>query len=882
MSSRILYMTDKFRVSPGYAPAFERLVNKAGIHRGQIITSDIYNLVDKPLAKRANEVTWKFNPEQYDAIERAFAQRVRATRPAVIVVSCPAVIGVLAKGDRRLATLEKMRGGVYEYDGIPTIVTYPITAIHQRIDTRIISNDDGESDAQTPYRVKDGAQILQWDWQKVGRFFAGKQRVIPDFRYSICRTLVDCYAARDYLAECVLISPDIETGNYPPGITCAGYTGLLPNGACHSFVIPLYDEFASDGCFWSESEHAVALSVIRDINELPAIKCMQNGAYDISYFCRDRLGTKNFLLDSQLLWYSMYMELPKRLDFITSVLCDNYQYWKDDIKGDEQEKIDSGQGSMERYWRYNALDTYYTMFDTLYLVVLLMKNPAMQANYSDTLMRFYSAWKMSMRGVNIDRKRMAYHRADLVEAMDSKTAEFRYMIDDPDFNISSSPQKVSLLYDVFGLRPRNARGRYVERDGVGKGKAPSGGKIPIKLAKTEHPLFNYILNTLEAALEPRVQLSNIFGYPGEDDPHKIRGGLFMPRNRLMTSFGAAATETMRLNSKESAFWEGGNVQNIRGKYQDFIVADEDCVFLNVDFSQSDDVFISYESQDPDKIAVLESGRDVHAVNGELFFNIPYEKIVDGKEKGEDWCVHPIRGVRQNSKRSGHGGNMQMAGMTLYITMGRDAVVSCAEVLGYPDAAGWDQDRLVQLCNTLIAKYRARYKRLNPKEWYKEIADQLKTEGKIVNCFGLTRTFLSDPTEGGTQREATAYYGQSGTAGNMNRVMKEIDLGYIPPSFRDGANPDRHVKPLMMDWQSHGFAFHLQVHDNFLVQLNLRHPLWKQAAHNLLHVMDRPIIIHGRTVRVKSEAELGFRWGKEMKRWHGNVDDLDRIVSSLQR
>jgi DNA polymerase I-like protein with 3'-5' exonuclease and polymerase domains len=883
MSGRILYMTDKFRISPGYRPAFDRMIAKCGIKSSQVIPADIYNLVDKPLTKTGNESTWKFNPEKLDEIKAAFTQRVRALRPSLIVVSCPAVLGVLANGDRRAATLEKMRGGVYEFEGIKTIVVYPITAIHQRVDSRIVTNEDGESDTQQPYKVKDGAQILAWDWQKVGRFFHGKQRVLPPFRYSICRTITDCFAARDFLKDCRLIALDIETGLYPPTITCVGFTGLHSSGAVHSFVIPLYDEFAESGCFWeSADDHAIAWSVIRDINALPILKTLQNGPYDAAYFMRDQLGLTHYLLDSQILWWSLYMEMPKRLDFISSVLLDNYQYWKDDIKGDDQEKIQAGTATMEGYWRYNALDCYNTLFNTLYLVMLLKKNRAMQFNYRDAFLRSMSGFRMSMRGLRVDESKRAYHRKTLMEEMDKQTELLRFMLDDPEFNINSTADKCWLLYDIFGLRERTARGRFVDQSKPKKGKnAPSAGKIPIKMAKSEHPLFNYTLNTLEAALEPRVQLSNIFGYPDPDKPSGVRGGYYMPRGRLRTTLGGVHTETTRFNSKESAFWEGGNLQNIRGKYKDFIIPDEDCIFLDVDYSQSDDVFIAYESQDPDKMKVIEDDLDSHSYNGELFFGIPYDKIVAGKKAGEDWCVHPIIGVRQNSKRASHGSNFQMAAFTLYITMGREAVVACANVLGHADAGSWSQERLVNLCGVLMGRYRKRYKRLTEKEWYAEIAKELMTTGKVTNCFGVTRQFLGDPKDNATQREATAYYGQSATAGNMNRVMYEIDWGYIQPDFRDGPNPDRHAKPLKMDWESHGFSFMLQVHDNFLSQINLKHPRWKEACHNLLQVMNRPIIIHGREVRVKAEAELGIRWGKGMLPWNGDVDQLDSIVAKLK-
>jgi len=86
----------------------------------------------------------------------------------------------------------------------------------------------------------------------------------------------------------------------------------------------------------------------------------------------------------------------------------------------------------------------------------------------------------------------------------------------------------------------------------------------------------------------------------------------------------------------------------------------------------------------------------------------------------------------------------------------------------------------------------------------------------------------------------------------------------------------------MTWESHGFALLLQVHDSFVIQLNTRHPRWKEAAHNVLHVMNRPVIINGHSVRIKTEAELGTRWSKkEMIEWKGkDPHDLDRIAASF--
>src|SRR3546814_17932598 len=76
-----------------------------------------------------------------------------------------------------------------------------------------------------------------------------------------------------------------------------------------------------------------------------------------------------------------------------------------------------------------------------------------------------------------------------------------------------------------------------------------------------------------------------------------------------TAFGAAGTTSTRLSSERSDFWDGTNAQNIRGTFRDFLVADPECILLDVDFSQSDDVFVGYESNDAHKIEVIESGMD---------------------------------------------------------------------------------------------------------------------------------------------------------------------------------------------------------------------------------------------------------------------------------
>lgn len=877
---RILYLTDKFGVSQGYDPAFTKMVQRAGIPRQRIVIANIYSLIDKPLVKYKNENTPRFNPERKDEILQAVDQRIKAIKPTLIVCSDPVSLGIFTNWDLRLSTLDKCRGGVYTYKGITVVVTLPVTAIHRNIDERLLKDRDDEEVKYEPYRIAQGAWILARDWEKISRHYHGKQRLLPPFQYSVCRTLDDCFAARKWLGECVLISVDIETGCFPAQITCVGYTGLHRSGTVRAFVIPFYDEFSEGGVFWdSEEDHVVAYCVMRDINESPVLKTFQNGNYDNSYFIRDLCPSINWLFDSMLMWYSMFMELPKSLDFISSILLDSYQYWKDDIKGSEQK--DEIGGNMERYWRYNALDTYYTLFNTLYMMRLMNANPTMQFNYRDVLMRSFSALRMSMRGVKADFKKLAEHRATLMKDYEKAVNRLRYLIADREFNVNSPAQKVSLLYDVLGARERNAKGRFVDPNKPRTGtNSPSSGAIAMKAIKSEHPLFKYIIDALESSMEPDKQMGNITGRI--DAEGNVTAGIKFFTDRFRTCYSPAGTTSTRFSSKGSNFWDGTNAQNIRASMRDFLVADPGCILMDVDYSQSDDVFIGYESNDRTKIEVIESGVDGHAVHGELFFKTPYDSIVAGKRAGDPAIVHPIYGIRQLSKRIVHGTNFQMAALTLYMTMGKDAVVAAMILMGHTDAASWSQDQLVNGCQQLMNAYRRKYPRLTTKEWYKEIADELRTKGTLTNAFGITRRFLGDPNDNGTQREATGFVGQSDTAGNMNRTMYEIDFGYMPTHFRDGQNPDAGDTPRKMDLDSHGFRFLLQTHDSFTVELQPDHPRFAEAVSNLLYVMERPIIINGHTVRVKTEASFGKRWGKKMLDYNPAKDSLTDVVEKAMQ
>ena len=78
-----------------------------------------------------------------------------------------------------------------------------------------------------------------------------------------------------------------------------------------------------------------------------------------------------------------------------------------------------------------------------------------------------------------------------------------------------------------------------------------------------------------------------------------------------------------------------------------------------------------------------------------------------------------------------------------------------------------------------------------------------------------------------------------------------------------------------------FRFNILFFDSFVIQLDMHHPRWKEAAKNVLTVMGRPCIINGHTVRVRTEAKFGRAWGDGMVDWKSSdPHDIDRIAMSM--
>lgn len=857
MNGKILYLTDKAGVSNAYRWQLNQILLRTGIRQRDVVITDIYGLMNgvSPLYKYRNRKTWSLHPDKLDEVADHMRVKIKAVRPNLIVTCDPAVLGVLVSCDPNSGQIDNARGGVYEFDGIPAIVVYPTSALHRKKDFKGAE----ENEELNTYQVPSGAWILVKDWEKVSRFHKGTVRELPEFDYSLVQSLSDAESAYQFLSDCVVISTDVETvgAHNRYATSCVGYCGIDKKGRVKAFVFPFYDQFKEGGLWFEDADLMAQIwGYIERINATPIPKAMQNGTYDCAYYGTWRAPPEQYLLDSMHMWHSIFPELKKSLDFISSILIDRFQYWKGDIKGIEVKAGGSKDSNMLGYFRYNALDCYYTLFNSLYLWHVLKDSPEYLHNYKHEMMMILSGFKMSMKGIKADKKVLFNHKIALIDEATLIDERLRYITAMPDFNSQSPVDKKHLLYDMLGATPRNDKGRVLKpKADVPRSQTPkaSAGKSALKMVKWEHPLNMLYVDLLEKSMVPKKRISNVCNM--NIATHRFRYKLGSP------------TETWRYTGKASDFWDGSNPQNITKKMRDFMVADEGCLMFDVDYEQSDAAYVAHESNDANYIKLVNSPLDSHAYHAAHFFDITYDEVMKGKKAEDDYIVHPITGIRQITKRIVHGANFQMQSYTLFVSMGRDSVITAAIASGFLGAVGWDETQLVQFCGKLLKSYPALYPRLTKKEWYGEITQQLKDTGKVTSAYGMTRQFMGDWNDPDTQREATAFYGQAGTSGNMNRCTNEVDWGYIPKDFRDGPNPHANESPLILCHEGSPFEILLQNHDSFIGQVDTRVEGWQDYLNNFLTVMERPCIINGHTMHVPAEMNVGIDWSSKMVPWN---------------
>lgn len=797
-----LFFQDKQGISSGYLYHLQRLVQYARIDFSELMLIDIYTDVPDAMLMRGKGSRKKFVPNtaKLAEIRQAVNKYIDIFNPKQLIINDEAVLFAITG---ETFSRNQARGSVFHYRGLPAIVIDRV----QNLNT-----------------TKTGYWIAQQDWEKIGRWYRGEQRHEPKFTWRVCMDGSDLDSLLRDCVSAIAIAIDIET--IDDWISCVGYCILLDSGEIRTYVVPLWNPLRSDGCHWrSEEDERRAWEVIRTVNSSSCPKILQNGQYDSAYFIKYRCPIRNYFLDTQYAWWSIYCELPRRLDFIASICLDYVTFWKEETKGDKQTKIEYTEEKIQRFWRYNALDCYYTLLCGRILLALLTKYDWALRNYIDHFpINVGPALHMSCRALAYDVNRLNQHRDREKEKYEKALKKIRIMTDDPDFNPGSHDQVCQLMYDVLGAQPVKI-----------KGKTRSSDEDHLKGVSSQHPIFKFFADSVLECREPKKML-DIYG------ARRLEGrtwkGLRVRGHRLRYSMGACSTVSARFNSG-MFMWEGVNGQNIPEEWRDIFVADPDMWLWEADYKKSDAWFVALHSQDERMIANLArelEGYDLHIQHAAHFFRLSYDFIKKKIDEGDPKFAHKATGVRAIAKRIGHGCNYWMMANTLYFLMGHDAVVAAAVAIGISDAATLSQKTLVKICDNFIREYLTLYPRLEP--WAQELLNMLRVSRVFIHpATGFARVFFGDPSDHKTMRDIASQIGQNGTAGNINRVIREIYYGESR-------------------LEEQGLRLHLQVHDSLVGQVP------KEKLHlvqKVVDIMEEPVTMGDRKFSVPVDCIVGDRW-----------------------
>lgn len=794
----------------------------------------IYNrCLTQNALKKIGKTKYTWDQSKY----KEFIKNLDKINPDFIVCNDKAALGLLTQ---QYISLSLTRGSIYRYKETPILVI-----------------DDLRKTKSTTI----GSWVLKQDLQKLKRWIDGTQKPQPKFSYTVCKSKQDLIDLKNDAENSILIGTDIETsgGGNRVIITCSGYSCVKKDGSIKTYVVPFVDTTNSDGCYWrTYEEELFAYKTIREVHSNSVPKTLQNGSYDSAHVISYNIPYNNYILDTLHIFHSIYAESPKKIDFISSLCLDFYRYWKDESKEDgkddaQKTKIPQTSEGLRNYWRYNALDCYYTVVDTLFLIQVI-NSPQL----SWALTNYIKEFKLqtgpclagSMRGIKCNREIQKTLNYRLLKQSQQADADLKIAVGDPNFNPSSPKQVANLIYGIL------------KADEIPR-KGKSTGEPVLKLIQTQHPFIDKMINRIWDVKKPA---NNAAKY----------GQLELMNERFMFKLSQAGTETGRQASKQSDFWRGTNVQNMPEPIRILLEADEDYILFDFDYAQSDAYFTAFESQDQKFISTMLSPKDTHCIHAEHFFKIPYKKLIEAKRNHEKWCTHKVTGIRSITKKAVYGSNYMMTGYTLFINMGLESTIAAAKHLGYEDASSWNFQQYTYLCQKLIEAYFEMYPGIPA--WLTEEISQCINNNNLYTCYGgFTRLFFADlRNDKAAQRELAAFYGQGGTAGNVNAFLEDF---YYGPNRKNSTRNTSSLDnfnisnpPVDHITDSSDIMFLFQVHDSVVGQVH------KTKLHLLKQLkiqMERTCEIKGHKFVVPVEGSVGIGWGERMIDWNENItlDDI---------
>jgi uracil-DNA glycosylase family 4 len=557
--------------------------------------------------------------------------------------------------------------------------------------------------------------IIQFDIQKALEESKFPYIVQKDRKLHIAPTFNDVLALSESTSIQQEFSFDIETSFYE--ITCVGI-GTSPT---YAMSIPTTKKYW--GSFQVLRKVLECLENILSFSH--GLKIAQQILFDAQYLIRlFGILPSPPLFDTMVAAHACYLELPKGLDFLTSIFTD-VNYYKDDLKIWKEGTVGD-----ERLWEYNAKDACVTIEIKQELV-----NEMEELNVTHTYDYMMSLIEpflfLSLKGIRVDESKMDEVRTELERLVKEKEDYIKNQVGE--INLRSPQQIAKLAYQTLGLTPVfHRKTGKITTGSFALEKLSQQNTIfsVIKDVKKLHKLLdNYISGTLLDPIDKRWKFSI---------------NTTMQRGKKQEQYG---TETLRLSTSESIFGCGGNIQNIPLHLRNIFIPDDEMVFTEADLVGAEAMVMAYLIDDPVQIQAFEEGKNIHVLTAKLLFDKDEDFILADKEKCEKEG-RETQSLYYKAKRVKHAANYAASWRVL------------SEILKIPAA----------VAKKLLQKYYDTCPQLS--RYHTIIANKLKIDRTIITPLRTKRVFYGRYGDS-LIREAIAFVPQETVVHVVNIGLQRI-------------------------------------------------------------------------------------------------------------
>jgi uracil-DNA glycosylase family 4 len=572
--------------------------------------------------------------------------------------------------------------------------------------------------------------LRQWTWRQTAvhdlrrakRASATKELIPRDYSFIIRPDFPTALSVLDGLLSELDKAPfdiagDIETR--AGHIDCFGLAWNKRNAIC----IPFMTMQGDPAGYWPLDEEAALVHRLYLINQHKNFPGWigQNFLYDAQYLWRHWHFLPKMKHDTMLGHHAMFANSQKSLDYLASMYCEQYKYWKADLKEADKNLSD------DQRWKYNCEDcvnTYEVAEGEVKAINDLTPHwPKLPAVHKFQQDLFRPVLKTMNRGVRSNQAKRGQFAMTLHDEIAKREQWFIDVLGKP-VNPKSPKQMQELFYGEFNQKPIFNR----------KTKAITCDDEALNKIASREPLLRPLVRKVLEHRSLGVFLSTFVNAPLDSD------------GRIRCSFNIAGTETYRFSSSQNAFGSGLNLQNIPAggeagddldlpNVRTLFIPDPGFSFFDIDLSSADPRIVAWTADCKELKAIFREGKS------------PYIEVA--KEYYRDPTI-----TKQHPK---------------YRTF--KELVNGTHYLGTPSGLAERIGLTVADTDRAQKWYYGKFPEI--KRWQEDFKDQLVKRRYVENVFG-NRAYCFDRIEGTVFNQFIAWLPQSTVACLINRAYVAID------------------------------------------------------------------------------------------------------------